>query len=80
MFVTYTRLTNESFGKYNLPPDWRYESIDNYQEGKTRLRFFGPDPHEWTDDVKDSVYMKFSELVNEGIVKEFRIHDKIENY
>lgn len=77
MFVVYTRLTDVDFGKYNLPPDWRYEEVSNYYMGKSYIRFFGPD--EWTDDAKEAVFMKFSELKNEYIISEFRIRDKIED-
>ena len=74
MYVFYTRLTNEPFGNYNLPTDWRYETIQNFETGKDKISFFGPE--EWTDDVKDSVYSKFCELKNEGIISEFRISDR----
>ena len=74
MYVFYTRITNESFGNYNLPSSWRYETITNFFPDEDKIHLFGPE--EWTDVVKDSMYMKFSELKNEGIISDFRIADK----
>ena len=69
MFVSFSRLKDEPFGKYNLPVDWEFEIVND-----SLLQFLGPSEN--TDEVKNIVYLKFMELKYEGVVSVFRIFDK----
>ena len=73
MFVSFVRLKDESFGKYNLPDGWRYESVTRPSSTMEYFQFVGP--KDSTDDVKECVYLKFMELKNEGIISTFKIFE-----